>query len=82
MTTAELAKYIGQVGAYHGVPGLVVEVTVIDARVSWGQVHLQIQPTSGSGSKWVNTESYQNLVYPPRREVVLNANAESLGGIS
>ena len=60
MTTAEMAKYIGQTGTYHGVPGLVIEVTVIDARVSWGQVQLQIQPTrpqNASGSKWVNSDS-------------------------
>jgi len=60
MTAIELAKYIGQTGAYHGVPGLVIEVTVIDARVSWGQVQLQIQPTrpqNASGSKWVNSDS-------------------------
>jgi hypothetical protein len=57
MTAIELAKYIDQTATYHGVPGLVIEVTVIDARVSWGQVQLQIQPTSGSGSKWVNSDS-------------------------
>jgi hypothetical protein len=56
MTTAELAKLLGQLGSYY-IPGLVIEVTVIDARMSWGQVQLQIQPTSGSGSKWVNAES-------------------------
>jgi len=61
MTAIELAKYIGQTATYHGVPGLVIEVTVIDARVSWGQVQLQIQPVSGSGSKWVNAESLGGL---------------------
>jgi hypothetical protein len=60
MTAIELAKYIDQTATYHGVPGLVIEVTVIDARVSWGQVQLQIQPTRpqhASGSKWVNSDS-------------------------
>jgi hypothetical protein len=61
MTTAELAKYIDQTATYHGVPGLVIEVKVIDARMSWGQVQLQIQPTSGSGSKWINAESLGGL---------------------
>jgi len=61
MTAIELAKYIDQTATYHGVPGLVIEVTVIDARVSWGQVQLQIQPVSGSGSKWVNAESLGGL---------------------
>ena len=57
MTTAEMAKYIGQTGTYHGIPGLVVEVKIVDARMSWGQLQLQVQPTSGSGSKWVNSDS-------------------------
>jgi hypothetical protein len=60
MTTAELAKLLGQLGSYY-IPGLVIEVTVIDARMSWGQLQLQIQPTSGSGSKWVNAESLGGL---------------------
>ena len=61
MTTAELAKYIGQTATYHGVPGLVIEVTVIDARMAWGQLQLQIRPMAvcglGGGSKWVNSDS-------------------------
>ena len=60
MTAIELAEYVGITGTYHGVPGLVIEVTVIDARMSWGQVQLQIQPTrpqNASGSKWVNSDS-------------------------
>jgi hypothetical protein len=59
MTAIELAKYIGH-GTYHGVPGLVIEVKIVDARVSWGQVQLQIQPTRpqhASGSKWVQADS-------------------------
>jgi hypothetical protein len=60
MTTAELAKLLGQLGSYY-IPGLVIEVTVIDARMSWGQVQLQIQPVSGSGSKWINADSLGGL---------------------
>ena len=45
MTVLELAEYVGITATYHGVPGLVIEVKVIDARMSWGQVQLQIQPT-------------------------------------
>ena len=61
MTTAELAKYIDQTATYHGAPGLVIEVKVIDARMSWGQVQLQIQAVAGSGSNWVNAESVGGL---------------------
>ena len=61
MTALELAEYVGITATYHGVPGLVIEVTVIDARVSWGQVQLQIQAVAGSGSKWVNAESVGGL---------------------
>ena len=60
MTVLELAEYVGITATYHGVPGLVIEVMVIDARMSWGQVQLQIQPTrpqDNSGSKWVNSDS-------------------------
>ena len=57
MTVGQMAKYIGQTGTYHGIPGLVVEVKIVDARMSWGQLQLQVQPTSGSGSKWVNSDS-------------------------
>jgi hypothetical protein len=60
MTALELAQHIGQLGSYY-IPGLVIEVTVIDARMSWGQVQLQIQPVSGSGSKWVNADSLGGL---------------------
>ena len=61
MTTAQMATLIGLSGFFLGVPGLVIEVTVIDARMSWGQLQLQVQPTSGSGSKWVNAESLGGL---------------------
>ena len=60
MTVLELAEYVGITATYHGVPGLVIEVQVSDARMSWGQVQLQIQPTrpqDNSGSKWVNSDS-------------------------
>ena len=74
MTALELAQHIGQTGAYLGVPDLVIEVRIVDARVSWGQLQLQIQPTSGSGSKWVNAESLGGLW--------LMECIDSLGGLS
>tara|TARA_R110000765_G_scaffold390538_1_gene483263 strand:- start:293 stop:517 length:225 start_codon:yes stop_codon:yes gene_type:complete len=74
MTALELAKYVGRPGNYYAVPGLVIEVTVIDARMSWGQLQLQVQPTSGSGSKWVNAESLGGLW--------LMECIDSLGGLS
>jgi hypothetical protein len=66
MTTAEMAKYIGQTGRYNGIRGLEVEVVVIDARQSWGELQLQIQPTSGSGSTWVSVYKLYGIRPHPR----------------
>ena len=60
MTALELAQHIGQTGAYLGVPDLVIEVRILDARMSWGKLQVQIQPTRpqhASGSKWVQADS-------------------------
>ena len=55
-TVKELAQYLGQSGRYH-VQGMEVAVKVVDARVSFGAVHLEIEPFSGSGSTWVDRDS-------------------------
>ena len=61
MTVAEMAKYLGQTADYYGIPDLVIEVKIVDARMSWGQLQLQIQAVSGSGSKWINADSLGGL---------------------
>ena len=55
-TVKELAQHIGQYG-YLRVQGMQVAVEVVDARVSFGGVHLEITPASGSGTTWVDRDS-------------------------
>ena len=55
-TVKELAQYLGRSGHFH-VQGMEVAVRVVDARVSFGAVQLQIAPYSGSGTAWVDRGS-------------------------
>ena len=55
-TVKEMAQYLGRSGRFH-VQGMEVAVKVVDARVSFGQVQLEIEPFSGSGSAWVDRDS-------------------------
>jgi len=55
-TVKELAQYLGRSGHYH-VQGMEVAVKVTDARVSFGQVQLEIEPYSGTGAAWVAQDS-------------------------
>ena len=57
MTTAEMAKYIGQTADYYAVPNMVFAVVIADARMSWGKLQLQIKPRDGYGVKWVDAGS-------------------------
>jgi hypothetical protein len=57
-TVKEMAQYLGRSGCYR-VQGMEVAVEVTDARVTFGQVHLQIRPVSGTGSQWVARDSVQ-----------------------
>lgn len=64
MTTASLAKAIGQTGLLTA-DGLSVLVRIVDARgPNWGRVDYQVTPVSGSGMVWVdaNRVKIQNEV--------------------
>lgn len=52
MTTSGLATFIGMSGRI-GIDGLMeIDVTVEDARLSYGTVHVLVQPVAGTGGKW------------------------------
>ena len=55
-TVKELAQYLGRSGHYQ-IQGMRIVVRVVDARISFGQVQLEIAPYSGSGSTWVDQGS-------------------------
>lgn len=56
MTGKELAKLIGRTARFtYG--GLAIRMSIIDAKMVWGSVQVQITPAEGSGSLWVRLES-------------------------
>jgi len=57
-TVKELAQYLGRSGHFW-LNAMEVAVTVLDARISYGFVQLQIEPVSGRGTAWVQLESVQ-----------------------
>ena len=56
MNALELAAYIGKAGTLHnasGVLGLSFDVRVVNARISYGGLQLEIEPIAGTGKRWV-----------------------------
>lgn len=54
MNAKELSKLLGKTGRLLTNEGLKVRVSVLDARVSWGSVHVQVTPVEGNGTAWVD----------------------------
>jgi len=51
MTATELAKHLGKNGEYR-INGLGVMVTVVDARMRFGEMDFKITPLTGTGEIW------------------------------
>jgi hypothetical protein len=56
VTSEELRGYVGRRGLLR-VQEMEVAVEVVWARLTFGRVHLEITPVSGSGSTWVDRGS-------------------------
>jgi hypothetical protein len=54
MTTADLARYLGQSGTLTTAEGLSVAVSIIDARNMFGRIDLLVTPEAGEGQAWVS----------------------------
>lgn len=54
MGTKELAKLLGRTGAFRTNEGLLVQVSILDAKIAWGAVRVQIVPVAGAGTAWVD----------------------------
>jgi hypothetical protein len=52
MTLIEMQGMLGK-RAHIAVGGLLVEVTVLDGKVSYGQTRWKVSPVSGRGEVWV-----------------------------
>ena len=54
MNALELAAYIGKTGTFSIAPGAwSFDVRVVNARVSYGGLQLEIEPIAGTGKRWV-----------------------------
>ncbi len=53
MTALQLSENIGKTVEYHG-DKLTFGVTIVDARISYGNLQYKIEPTNGHGSSWVS----------------------------
>lgn len=51
MTAREMVGLIGQRGLMN-IEGMAVAVQVVDARVRFGAVDVQVEPVTGAGAKW------------------------------
>jgi len=56
MSAKELTQYVGKLGGYR-VGELRVNVRILDARVSFGRLDLEIAPIAGNGAQWVSADS-------------------------
>ena len=55
MTTAVLARLIGTYARLR-IGGLNVNVEIIDARISFGNLQLQVTPKAGNDASWVSAD--------------------------
>lgn len=60
MSVKEMIALVGKTGTYT-FDGMHVEVTIEDAKESWGRLLVQIVPVSGAGSKWTPVENVLGL---------------------
>lgn len=58
-TTQSLALLLGQTFLVR-FDKLRVRVTVLDAKVSYGRVRVQVSPTDGVGSAWIEAERLED----------------------
>lgn len=63
MTAAEMGKLIGQ-GYVHFDGSLAFYTVIIDARITYGRVHVKIRPECGSGDRWVEFSNVKRIERP------------------
>ena len=55
----DTSSYVGKVGTFtpFRLPGLRVNVRVLDARSKFGRVDLLVSPVAGTGAEWVQSKN-------------------------
>jgi len=54
MSTVELSKVIGALGALNNGDGLTVTVRLVDSKSAYGVTRYLVEPMAGAGQVWVN----------------------------
>lgn len=62
MTASHLSQYIGQTGVLRLGTSLRVDVSILDAKMAYGQTRLLVTPVRGDGQDWVEASRVQ-VVY-------------------
>lgn len=60
MTTREQMNWIGRRALLRLDP-MLIEVTVNDVKVSYGNVRFLVQPVAGQGEKWIEASSLKEM---------------------
>ncbi len=66
-TAAALSPFIGRTALLMG-PGIRPAVTILDARMVWGQVQFLVRPLAGQGEQWISERGLQ--VQPGKARVI------------
>lgn len=57
MTTRDLTEYKGKKAQYNPVNNLVFTVKIVDSKFAYGHTRFLIEPVSGTGQKWVDSNA-------------------------
>ena len=58
MNATKMAEMIGRAGVISGPGDMRIEVSVIDAKTTYGRVRYQVRPAAGHGSAWIDSSSF------------------------
>jgi len=56
MNYQEIKEIIGKTGALSQTDGLIVHVTITDAKKAYGNLRYSVKPVAGAGEVWVSAE--------------------------
>ena len=73
MKAQELFELVGQKAMIAVGSGLSIGVEILDAKVQWGRIRIQVSPLNGEGTTWVDAESRIRVptTYPESQETIL-----------
>lgn len=58
MTAREAVAFIGKVGRLSVESKLVIKVTIVDVRTTFGHTHFLVTPVEGYGEQWIDASRF------------------------